>query len=148
MIVRMVGDQLIETDDILSVSVVRDTLESYIERHRDVGIDYNYRTVDEVYNYLNDTATIVLIEDTYLFIYTAGYNYFSYDRILQEEIFCKYGEKHIPFSTVVDAIDRIATIENCNMIQLGTLADSSGLLPRLYRIHGYREVAKTYLREV
>lgn len=148
MIVRMIDGELIETEDSESVSVVRDTLESYIEKHRDVGIDYNYRTVDEVYDYLNTNSTIVLIEDTYLFIYTAGYNYFSYDRILQEEIFCKYGDKRVPFSAVIEAIDSIAEMENCNMIQMGTLADSSGNLPRLYRIHGFREIAKTYLREV
>lgn len=148
MIVRMIGEQLIETDSEEHVQIVMDALEGYISLHQEVGIDYNYRTAQEVFDYLNTVGTIVLIEDTYLFIYTAGYNYFSYDRILQEEIFFRYGTKHLAFSKVRDAIDRIASLENCNMVQLGTLADSSGLLPRLYRMSGYREVAKTYLREV
>lgn len=149
MIVKMNGDALVETDDSVCVSVCKEVLQSYIDkRHRDVGIEYNYRTIDEVFLYLNTTANIVLIEDTYLFIYTAGYNYFSYDRILQEELLCKYGDKHMDFSVVTSAIEKLAALENCNMIQMGTLADSTGLLPRLYRMHGYREIARTHLKEV
>lgn len=150
MIIKITGNEIKQVPIEDYVSVIKHTIVSYIDKYNKVNMNYRYRTLEEVYKYLINNTTVTILEDSYLFMYTCGDNFFSYDRILQEELLCRFG-KSVPFNKIAKAIEYLARLEKCNIIQLGTLAGSArgkDITSKLFQQQGYKPCAKTFIKEV
>jgi len=129
-------------------SIVRDVLLSYKNLHRGAGHTFRYKTVDEVLQNLEDTCTIVLIENEYLLIFQQIDCQFSHDRVLDEVLLSRYRKGTHGLDYVVGCMENMGRKLGCNKLQLSTLGQRGEALPKLYARYGFTEACRIMTKEI
>lgn len=131
-----------------AVSIVREVLLSYKSLHKRAGHTFDYKTVDEVLEELQETCLILIIEEQYVFILREYSPLFSNDKILEEVLLSRYQAGSCTLKYVLGIMETIGKQLGCNILHLATLGQKGKALPRLYARCGFKEAYVTMKKEI